>query len=105
MTKNIVLGKSQTSKAKITLSPDARWLGNYIIGIQGMGKSNLLKQIALTDIANREGVCVISPHPDLTHDILVRIPEERWDDVILCRSCKLCLGCVFWRFIPELHIN
>jgi hypothetical protein len=84
---------------EVKLSPEARWLGNYIVGIQGMGKSNLIKQIALKDIANREGVCVISPHPDLTQDILMRIPENRWEDVIVfdpSDDCPVGLNIFEW---------
>ena len=83
MNKRVFLGIDKTSGSPIDLNSAARWLGNYVIGIQGMGKSNLLKQIALTDIANGDGVCVLSPHPDLIEDILTRIPVKRRDDVIV----------------------
>ncbi len=55
----------------------------YIIGKSGVGKSMLLAGMAVQDIANGEGVCVIDPHGDLIKDILARIPPERAEDVIL----------------------
>ena len=55
----------------------------YIIGKSGVGKSILLASMAIQDIANGEGVCVIDPHGDLIKDIISRIPPERAEDVIL----------------------
>jgi len=103
----IASSKESLSSGEITLSHEARWLGNYIIGIQGMGKSNLLKQIALTDINNHEGVCVISPHPDLTQDILMRIPDDRWDDVVVfdpSDDCPVGMNIFEWSG-PESRIS
>ncbi len=55
----------------------------YIIGKSGVGKSQLMASMAIQDILNGEGVCVIDPHGDLINDILTRIPPERAEDVIL----------------------
>ncbi|MFD4780268.1 hypothetical protein ACFWNH_04705 [Rhodococcus qingshengii] len=46
-----------------------------------MGKSNLLAQFALADIAAGRGLVVIDPKGDLIDDILVRADESRLDDV------------------------
>lgn len=54
----------------------------YVIGKSGVGKSVLMAQMAIQDIANGDGVCVVDPHGDLIMDILSRIPEHRWKDVI-----------------------
>ena len=54
----------------------------YLIGKSGVGKSNLLAQMARQDIQNGEGVCVIDPHGDLIEDVLAGIPKERAEDVI-----------------------
>jgi len=56
---------------------------SYIIGKSGVGKSQLLANMAIQDITNGEGVCVIDPHGDLISDIISRIPPERAEDVIL----------------------
>ncbi len=54
----------------------------YIIGKSGVGKSELLKQMARQDILNGEGLCVIDPHGDLADAVLSYVPPERAEDVI-----------------------
>lgn len=53
----------------------------YIIGQTGSGKSVMLSSLAIQDIHNGEGVCIIDPHGDLVNDVLPHIPKERADDV------------------------
>ena len=55
----------------------------YIIGKSGVGKSVLLASLAIQDINNGEGVCVIDPHGDLINDVISRVPPQRAEDVIL----------------------
>ncbi len=55
----------------------------YILGRTGGGKSVLLSNMAIQDIKNGEGLCVIDPHGDLITDILAQVPKERAEDVIL----------------------
>lgn len=54
----------------------------HLIGPTGTGKSTLLAQLALQDIAHGHGVVVIDPKGDLVHDIAARIPERRIADVV-----------------------
>src|SRR5919204_1124146 len=54
----------------------------YIIGKTGMGKTALLRNILLQDIARGAGVGVIDPHGDLAEDIIDAIPKERTNDVV-----------------------
>ena len=54
----------------------------YIIGKTGTGKTTLLKNLALQDIANGEGVAIIDPHGEFVEEILENIPESRVDDVV-----------------------
>lgn len=54
----------------------------YIIGKTGMGKSTLLENLAVQDIQNGEGVCVIDPHGSMAEKLLDFIPESRIKDVI-----------------------
>lgn len=61
----------------------------YIIGKSGVGKSVLLADMAIQDIQNGEGVCVLDPHGDLISDILDRIPPERAEDVIIFSPADL----------------
>lgn len=73
-----------TSHVKdVFLSPDARKQGTYIIGTTGTGKSTLLVNMIMQDVASGEGVCLLDPHGDITTDVLARVPRERLADVIL----------------------
>ena len=55
----------------------------YLVGKSGTGKSVTLNNMAIQDIQNGEGVCVIDPNGDLIQDILDRIPPERAEDVLV----------------------
>jgi hypothetical protein len=57
--------------------------GIAITGPTGVGKSNLLGQFALADIAAGRGVVVIDPKGDLINEILVRADESRLDDIAI----------------------
>lgn len=54
----------------------------YVIGKTGTGKSALLHNFIVQDIANGEGVCVVDPHGELVEGVIEKIPEERKNDVI-----------------------
>jgi uncharacterized protein DUF87 len=53
-----------------------------VIGKTGMGKTTLLKNIAIQDIHTGRGVAVIDPHGDLSHDLLKQIPSSRARDLV-----------------------
>jgi hypothetical protein len=54
----------------------------YCIGKSGTGKSTLLLNMAIQDIQNGNGCCVIDPHSDVAETLLHYIPEERMQDVL-----------------------
>lgn len=54
----------------------------YVIGKTGTGKSTLLANMAINDLKNNEGLCVIDPHGDLIDILLNYIPSHRINDVI-----------------------
>ena len=54
----------------------------YTIGQTGTGKTTLLKNMIIQDIARGEGVCMIDPHGTDIVDVLANIPKERMRDVI-----------------------
>jgi len=58
-----------------------RTLHTYVLGTTGQGKSNQLTNMALEDIENGLGVCVLDPHGDLVWDILSMMPEHRMKDL------------------------
>jgi hypothetical protein len=55
----------------------------YIIGMTGTGKSTIMGVMAVQDIRDGKGVCIIDPHGDLIEEILPCIPKERLEDVII----------------------
>jgi hypothetical protein len=54
----------------------------YIIGKTGTGKSTLIANMAINDMRNRKGFCVIDPHGDLCQILLDYIPSYRVNDII-----------------------
>lgn len=54
----------------------------YVIGKTGTGKSAMLHNLIIQDIANGEGVCVVDPHGELVESVLTKIPKERMQDVV-----------------------
>jgi len=54
----------------------------YVIGKTGTGKSTLLANMAINDLKNDEGLCVVDPHGDLIEILLNYIPSRRINDVI-----------------------
>ncbi len=61
----------------------------YAIGKTGMGKSELLKNIAIQDIQDGRGLAFLDPHGDVVDELLDYIPEERIDDVIYLNPADL----------------
>ncbi len=54
----------------------------YIIGKTGMGKTVLLKNMAIQDIQAGRGVGIVDPHGEFAEEILDFVPKSRINDVI-----------------------
>lgn len=54
----------------------------YAIGKTGMGKTNMLENLAIQDIRNGHGVCFVDPHGDTAEKLVSMIPPARINDVI-----------------------
>lgn len=54
----------------------------YVIGQTGTGKSTLLKNMAIWDIRQGHGVCIVDPHGELIEDILSFVPRARTNEVV-----------------------
>ncbi|MFH0818934.1 MAG: type IV secretion system DNA-binding domain-containing protein [Patescibacteria group bacterium] len=67
----------------VRMKKDDRRRHIYVIGQTGSGKSVLLSSLAIQDIQNGEGVGIIDPHGDLVEDVLMHVPKERADDVVI----------------------
>jgi len=80
-----VLGFKQTDQGKfsIRISEADRDKHLYVLGQTGTGKTTLLYSMAMSDIREGRGVCVLDPHDDLHEKLIARIPDYRRDDVIL----------------------
>ncbi len=61
----------------------------HVLGPTGSGKSHLLANLALTDIAAGRATVVIEPKGDLVAAILDRIPEHRRGDVVVLDAADL----------------
>ena len=84
-TEGIMLGTNvyRGIEKEIRIKRQDRRRHTYLVGKSGVGKSVALNNMAIQDIQNGEGVCVIDPNGDLIQDILDRIPPERAEDVIV----------------------
>src|SRR5258706_504008 len=67
----------------------------YVIGKTGTGKSTLLLNMAISDIQNGYGLCIIDPHGDVAETILNYIPKERINDVIYFNPADLAYPIAF----------
>lgn len=83
-TEGITLGRSvyrgEETIVKMKRADRRRHL--YTIGKSGSGKSVFIQNLAVQDVINGEGVCVIDPHGDFVEYVLQHVPKERVDDVI-----------------------
>ncbi|WP_370368004.1 type IV secretory system conjugative DNA transfer family protein [Catenulispora sp. GP43] len=55
----------------------------HVLGSTGSGKSTLMANMILDDVAARRGVVVIDPKGDLIADVLDRLPEQAGPRVVL----------------------
>ena len=81
----LVLGENTHAGKSVeaSLAPVQRIRHTYVIGASGTGKSTLLLNMIVQDIENGEGVGVLDPHGDLVDEILGRMPERRFEDVVV----------------------
>ncbi|MDP2837908.1 MAG: type IV secretion system DNA-binding domain-containing protein [Candidatus Moranbacteria bacterium] len=64
------------------IKADDRRRHMYLIGKTGMGKTNLLENLAIQDIQNGHGIAFIDPHGDTAEKLIKAIPSHRINDVI-----------------------
>lgn len=70
-------------ETSVSIPDEVRLRHLHIVGGTGTGKSTLLENLIVQDIVNGNGVCVLDPHGDLIESILVSIPKERIQDVVV----------------------
>ncbi len=54
----------------------------YVIGKTGVGKTELLKNMALQDVENGHGLAIVDPHGEFVEEVLDQIPSYRINDVV-----------------------
>jgi hypothetical protein len=78
----IGVNRARGAETKVFIKPEDRLRHFYTIGQTGTGKTTLLKNMIVQDIANGAGVCMIDPHGSDIQDVLASIPPNRYEDVI-----------------------
>ncbi|HLD34434.1 MAG TPA: DUF87 domain-containing protein, partial [Patescibacteria group bacterium] len=64
------------------IKKDDRRRHMYVIGKTGMGKSNMLENMAIQDIRAGYGVCFVDPHGEGAEKLLRAVPANRVNDVV-----------------------
>jgi Type IV secretion-system coupling protein DNA-binding domain len=83
-TQGKILGDAEIGPRRpVALTPAAARQHLHLIGATGSGKSTLICNLALDDIANGRGVVVIDPKGDLVGDLLERLPEPAHERLVL----------------------
>lgn len=73
---------SRNQRIKFGIKSRDRTRHMYVIGKSGVGKSTLLENMAIQDIANGEGVAVLDPHGSFADKMLEYVPEHRVKDIV-----------------------
>ena len=79
----------RNQKKKFGIKRDDRRRHFYAIGKTGMGKSNLMENMAIQDIQNGHGIAYVDPHGEGAEKLLDFVPEERIKDVIFFNPADL----------------
>ncbi|MDD3497995.1 MAG: type IV secretion system DNA-binding domain-containing protein [Candidatus Moranbacteria bacterium] len=72
----------RNQNVKFGIKTEDRQRHIYVIGKTGMGKTTLLENIVMQDIANGYGVAYIDPHGDTAEKLIKAIPANRINDVV-----------------------
>ncbi len=80
----IILGRAvyRGEETIVRMTRDDRRRHLYTVGKSGSGKSVFIQNLAIQDVINGEGVCIVDPHGDFAEYVLQHVPKERADDVI-----------------------
>src|SRR6266699_2143012 len=76
------LGIDTHTGQRVTIHKSSRLQGLAIIGLQGTGKTVVLKHLANQDGIQGIGFCLLDPHGDFTDDVVSVLPADREKDVI-----------------------
>ncbi len=79
----------RNQKQKFGIKQDDRRRHFYTIGKTGMGKSNLMENMAIQDIQNGHGVAYVDPHGEGAEKLLDFVPAKRINDVVFFNPADL----------------
>src|SRR3990167_1224407 len=79
----------RNARKKFGIKTDDRRRHFYVIGKTGMGKSNLMENMAIQDIQAGRGVAYIDPHGEGAEKIIDFVPTKRINDVIYINPSDL----------------
>lgn len=79
--------KFRSRESIFGIRPEDRRRHMYVIGKTGMGKTNLIQNMAIQDIRSGRGVGIIDPHGELAEECLKAVPSTRISDVIYFNPC------------------
>ena len=72
----------RNARRRFGIKRDDRRRHLYTIGKTGMGKTVLLKNMAIQDIQSGEGMGFIDPHGEASEELLSFVPQDRIKDVV-----------------------
>ena len=79
----------RNQRKKFGIKQDDRRRHFYTIGKTGMGKSNLMENMAIQDIQNGHGIAYVDPHGEGAEKLLDFVPDHRINDVIFLNPADL----------------
>ena len=79
----------RNKKTKFGIKTDDRRRHFYCIGKTGMGKSNLMENMAINDILAGHGIAYIDPHGEGAEKLLDFVPSSRINDVVFFNPADL----------------
>ena len=79
----------RNARKKFGIRTDDRRRHFYVIGKTGMGKSNMMENMAIQDIAAGRGVAYIDPHGEGAEKIIDFVPANRVNDVVYINPADL----------------
>ncbi len=85
----------RNQRRKFGIKLDDRRRHMYIVGKTGMGKTVLLKNMAIQDILNGHGVGFVDPHGEAAEELLDFIPASRIKDVVYFNPADLAYPIAF----------
>ncbi len=72
----------RNKRKKFGIKTDDRRRHVYLIGKTGMGKTALIKNMAIQDIQRDRGVAFVDPHGEAAEELLDFIPSQRINEVV-----------------------